>query len=73
MVPNRRRLDTADALPFDILPLFFHYLTHNGDMANVALVCSAWHQAVLARLYSVVGYSLANARTNGRVSLFSMS
>lgn len=68
VVDMRHNLKSADALPFDLIPLFFHWLVSPGDLASVALVCKTWNDAATARLYSTIVYSLELARQAGRVS-----
>ncbi|KAG8988510.1 hypothetical protein FRB90_002715 [Tulasnella sp. 427] len=62
------RYNSADALPFDIIPLFFHWLTNYADLASTALVSRTWHQAATMRLYSAILYTAEMARQNGRIS-----
>lgn len=63
------RYSSADALPFDIIPLFFYWLTNYADLASSALVSKTWHQAATMRLYYSIVYTAEMARQNGRVSV----
>lgn len=63
------RYSSADALPFDIIPLFFYWLTNYADLASSALVSKTWHQAATMRLYYNIVYTAEMARQNGRVSV----
>lgn len=62
------RYSSADALPFDIIPLFFYWLTNYADLASSALVSKTWHQAATMRLYYSIVYTAEMARQNGRIS-----
>ncbi|KAG8901254.1 hypothetical protein FRC01_009890 [Tulasnella sp. 417] len=62
------RYNSADALPFDIIPLFFHWLTNYADLASSALVSKTWHLAATMRLYYSIVYTAEMARQNGRLS-----
>lgn len=64
------RYNSADALPFDIIPLFLYWLTNYADLASTALVCETWNHAATTRLYNSIVYTAEMARQNGRVSLW---
>lgn len=62
------RYNSADALPFDIIPLFLYWLTNYADLASTALVCETWNHAATTRLYNSIVYTAEMARQNGRIS-----
>lgn len=60
---------SADNLPYDVLPLIFHYLSSGTDLVSVSLVSKSFSSGVLPLLYETINVRMDMAKRLSSVSL----
>jgi F-box-like len=60
---------SADNLPFDVLPLIFHFLSSGSDLVSVVLVSKSFSSGVLPLIYATIAVRTSLVKRLAGVSI----